>query len=80
MFLFFFLRSSAFHGNIMKIKEYLAVNLNLSNAVDNRGNTPVIYAAIANQFDVIAELLVAGADINIRNKLGVKKTNYSYHF
>ena len=27
------------------------MNLNLSNAVDNRGNTPVIYAAIANQFD-----------------------------
>jgi ankyrin repeat protein len=64
----------------MKIKEYLAVNLNLSNALDNRGNTPVIYAAIANQFDAIAELLVAGADINIRNKLGVKKLNYLYQF
>ena len=56
-------------GNIEAVKQHLAAGTDV-NAKDNRGRTPLLWAAFTDRME-IAELLIAkGADVNAKSKEG----------
>ena len=68
------IRSAAFKGDVKKIREFLYRDNGLCNSQDNRGNTPIMFATMTDNADALAELLLAGADLNIKNKMGVRSS------
>jgi ankyrin repeat protein len=56
-------------GNIEAVQQHLASGTDV-NAKDNRGRTPLLWAAFTDRME-IAELLIAkGADVNAKSKEG----------
>jgi len=64
-------RSAAFKGNLRRLREFLQKDRSLCNAQDIKGNTPLMFAAMADKLDAMSDLLHAGGDLNIKNKSGV---------
>lgn len=69
--------SAAFKGDIPRIRQFLSLDNTLCNIQDKRGNTPVMFATMTDQTDVLADLLLAGGDVHIRNNYGLDATNYA---
>ena len=59
--------SAAFKGEVHKVKRFLEKDPNLCNAQDNRGNTPVIMAAMSESNEALKVLFSAGGNLNIKN-------------
>ena len=60
--------------NVKNIELLLSSGANI-NALDNSKSTPLLYAAMLNQYDMVHYLLQAGADRTIKNRWG-KGLNY----
>ena len=69
------LLDAASRGDISKVKELLRTNVDV-NAQDINGNTPLILATIAGNVTIMQDLIMAGANIYIKNKSGIDALRY----
>lgn len=70
------LLDAASRGDISKVKELLRTNVDV-NAQDINGNTPLILATIAGNVTIMQDLIMAGANIYIKNKSGIDALRYA---
>jgi hypothetical protein len=54
-------------GNAEKVREFLAANRAAANMKDDEGATPLHYATLNGQREIVELLLLNGADINARD-------------
>lgn len=70
------LLDAASRCDISKVKELLRTNVDV-NAQDINGNTPLILATIAGNVTIMQDLIMAGANIYIKNKSGIDALRYA---
>lgn len=58
-------------GNLARVQELLALGVNPNSVKDDSRETPLILAASGGRSDIVAELLNAGANVNVSNRFGM---------
>jgi ankyrin repeat protein len=65
-------------SNTVEVREILAANPDLLNFRDEKGATPLHWAAEAQDLSVVATLVDLGADVNIKDNFGYTPRDVAY--